>query len=176
MFFYLQFIFITSFIFQNLCNIQIYFSISRDSRTRRGTFLLLFTLFSLTHVFKGSKHSLKGVKHMKPSLSIKISLKKISVTNWFFSFHRQHQAGIILHKIIYRSSDSGTEMGSRVIVGKIRWVPSDIHPWAVLLKVGRFNPASWSSGYLGGFRSTSGSLNVIPLETFSNPPNGVATL
>lgn len=31
-------------------------------------------------------------------------------------------------KTIYRSSDSGTLTGSSVIVGRIRWVPSDIHP------------------------------------------------
>lgn len=67
-------------------------------------------------------------------------------------------------------------MGSRGIVGRIIGLPSDIQPWAVLLKVGRFTPGSWSSGYLGGFRSTSGSLKVIPLGAFSKPPKGVATL
>jgi len=79
-------------------------------------------------------------------------------------------------KIIYRSSDSGTFMGSRVIVGRIRWVPSDIHPWAVLLKVGRLIAGSLSSGYRGGFKSTSGSLKVMPLVVLSKPPKGVATL
>lgn len=58
----------------------------------------------------------------------------------------------------------------------MRWVPSDIHPWAVLLKVGRLIPGSWSSGYLGGFRSISESLKVIPLGALSKPPKGVATL
>lgn len=37
----------------------------------------------------------------------------------------------------YRSSDSGISKGSRETVGKIKGVPSEIHPWAVLLKVGR---------------------------------------
>lgn len=58
----------------------------------------------------------------------------------------------------------------------MRGMPSEIHPWAVLLKVGRLAVGSWSSGYRGAFKSTSGSLKVIPRGAFSKPPNGVATL
>ncbi len=61
-------------------------------------------------------------------------------------------------------------------MGKMRGMPSEIHPWAVLLKVGRLAAGSWSSGYRGAFKSTSGSLKVIPRGAFSKPPNGVATL
>lgn len=76
----------------------------------------------------------------------------------------------------YRSSDSGISKGSSETVGKMRGVPSEIHPWAILLKVGRLAVESWSSGYRGAFKSTSGSLKVIPRGAFSKPPNGVATL
>ncbi len=78
--------------------------------------------------------------------------------------------------LCYRSSDSGISKGSRETVGKMRDVPSEIHPWAVLLKVGRLAVGSWSSGNRGAFKSTSGSLKVIPRGAFSKPPNGVATL
>lgn len=77
---------------------------------------------------------------------------------------------------VYRSSDSGISSGSTRIVGKMRGTPSEIQPWAVRLKVGRLAVGSCSSGYLGGFRSISGTLKVIPRGAFSNPPYGVATL
>lgn len=77
---------------------------------------------------------------------------------------------------VYRSSDSGISSGSTEIVGKMRETPSEIHPWAVRLKVGLLAVGSCSSGYLAGFRSISGTLKLIPRGAFSNPPYGVASL